>query len=131
MNARRAVHIERRGHPHWRSIWNGGFYAHIVSVEQLPTRRSVKSQSFADFPIGSRSGPSHHSATAKEYYPSSSAAARHSAILHDTAAVQRNALRSISRRRFPIAPNWGRRVECLARGLAGAGFAPVTFRPSA
>ena len=43
----------------------------------LARRRSAGSKAIALLRIGARSGPPHHSATAKEYCPSSSAVARH------------------------------------------------------
>jgi hypothetical protein len=43
----------------------------------LASRRSAGSKAIALLRIGARSGPPHHSATAKEYCPSSSAVARH------------------------------------------------------
>jgi hypothetical protein len=42
------------------------------------TKGGMKSQAVADLPIGARGRPPHHSATAKQYCPSSSAVARQS-----------------------------------------------------
>jgi hypothetical protein len=46
------------------------------------TKGGVKSQAVADLPIGARGRPPHHSATAKQYCPSSSAMPRHSMPEH-------------------------------------------------
>ena len=103
-----------------------------------PVRYGAGSQVIADLPIGARGGLRHHRATAKEYCPLSSTAARHSgtgtepAKTHRFDAFNSGTLRAMMARPCSLKPDHPARSrpEEIAAALRGQSAARPDALPS-